>query len=124
MEDHGLLYAMPQSSAAFAFLEDTPYSVWNLSGPPDYRYDQLDTLIASVGNVASDLLYLDVTTPDMVDTEIAVARVIVPDFIPPWLSAGAARLVDPRVLQASMARVPTSGSAASAHLNGDPHPQL
>jgi bacteriocin biosynthesis cyclodehydratase domain-containing protein len=124
MEDHGLLYAMPQSSAAFAFLEDTPYSVWNLSGPPDYRYDQLDTLIASVGNVASDLLYLDVTTPDMVDTEIAVARVIVPDFIPPWLSAGAARLVDPRVLQASMARVPTSGSAASAHLNGDPHPLL
>ena len=124
MEDHGLLYAMPQSSAAFAFLEDGPYSAWSLGGPSDHRYDPLDTLITSVGSVASDVLYVDVTTPDMVDTEIAVARVMVPGFIPPWLDAGAARLMDPQVLQGSMARARTSGQAAVAHLNGDPHPLL
>jgi bacteriocin biosynthesis cyclodehydratase domain-containing protein len=124
MEEHGLLYAMPQSSAAFAFLEDASYSAWNLGGPSDHRNDQLDTLINSVGSVASDLLYVDVTTPDIVDTEIAVARVMVPGFIPPWLGAGAARLMDPRVLQGSMARARTSGPAAATHLNGDPHPLL
>jgi thiazole/oxazole-forming peptide maturase SagD family component len=124
MEDHGLVYAMPQSSAAFAFLEDAPYSVWNLGGPSDYGNDQLDTLITSVSSVASDVLYVDVTTPDMVDTEIAVVRVIVPGFIPPWLGADAAKLMDSRVLQASMARARTSSPAAAAHLNGDPHPLL
>ncbi|MFJ3799978.1 TOMM precursor leader peptide-binding protein [Streptomyces sp. NPDC090088] len=115
IDDHGLLYAVPQSASAFAFLETVPYLPWpspsfspkatDSSPAPD----PLRELALSVGRVAPDVLYADVTTPDVTDLEIAVARVIVPGLVPPWFGSPPRSRASSRFPQGALFR-------------SDPHP--
>jgi thiazole/oxazole-forming peptide maturase SagD family component len=124
LEDHDLLYADPASAhAGLGYLRSVPSEPWDAADRvADDDLLALDLLVDSLRRAAGDVLYVDVTTPDVADLGVRVACGIVPGFQPIHFGANEMRLGGERLftLPATLGLRP--GPARRADLNLAPHP--
>ena len=104
-----------------AFLRDCPRQKWDRL-PARSTSQALSELVSSVTDIASDVLYLDVTPRDVETTGVAVARVIVPGFQPIHFGAAQMRLGHQRLRRMPSDIGLRSRPAELDELNLDPHP--
>lgn len=118
LDDHDLVYADP-AAEGLGFLRDSPRLSWPDASPGD---DSLEALVRSLAEVASDVLAVDVTPPDVEAVGVRVVRGLVPGFVPIWFGANQARLGGSRLLEmpARLGLRPTP--ARLDELNLAPHP--
>ena len=83
LDDHAWLYAGPGSSRAFDFLLASPPSPFTWPDqPPDSSAEKMQRLIRCFSDRGRDLLYANLTPPDMENLGLWTARAIVPGFQP------------------------------------------
>ena len=85
LQDHDLLYASPGASRAFTFLDGgSPYRLDGGADPPPAPdpAGRLRHLVDALRARGADLLYVDLTPPDLAPYSLHAARVIIPDFQP------------------------------------------
>lgn len=114
LEDHALLYARREARSALDFLLTrplTPYS-W-----PHGPADELAALVAHLRASGNDLLFHNLTPPDMAALGIYTARAIIPGYQPIDFGWGGTRLGGTRLFE-----LPQRLGMASAGLNLFPHP--
>lgn len=129
LEDHDLLYADPGIAASgLAHLLESPTLDWSVRGQSTRAETgqgegaELASLVASLGRVAGDVLYVDVTPPEVEELGVSVARAIVPGFQPIHFGAAEMRLGHKRLrgMPASLGLVPAP--VGLSELNLTPHP--
>ena len=83
LEDHDLLYAAPDYLPAFDFLRRQPLSDidWE-AGNGKLAAEQLQMLVGFCRQKGTDLIYCNLTPPDMEKLGLFTARAILPDFQP------------------------------------------
>lgn len=83
LKDHDLLYADPKSLDALQFLRNRPIEpfAWSESTPETIP-QQLQRLVDHLHNKGQDLIYYNLTPPDMEAFHLYTARVIIPGFQP------------------------------------------
>lgn len=122
MDDHALLFASPETLAALSFLLDRPQEAMSWQSPvgQDAR-DQLPFLLSDLSGRGHDVLYCDLSPPDMRGLGLWTARAIVPGFQPIHFGAAEARLGGTRLY-----RLPTDlklrPGPEAFDLNLHPHP--
>ena len=119
--DHALLYTHPGAAGAFAFLERSPEVEVDWSAPHSSVTDRLRLFADHFRAQEGDVLYYDLTPPDLAELGLRTVRVIVPGFQPLHFGReprlGGRRLYDlPRRL--GMSEAP----ARPELLSTDPHP--
>lgn len=120
LEDHDLLYADPATAAAgLGYLREAPSVPWEAEAPDDTG---LVALVAELAAVAGDVLYVDITPPDVAELGVSVACGIVPGFQPIHFGAAQNRLGGERLyrMPADLGLVPRV--AGRDDLNLAPHP--
>ncbi|HSP59843.1 MAG TPA: TOMM precursor leader peptide-binding protein [Ornithinimicrobium sp.] len=120
LEDHDLLYADPGTArSGLDHWRQGSVAPWEAppGDPPD-----LAQLVASVVEVAGDVLYLDVTTAEVDALGVKVARVLVPGFQPIHFGADQARLGHQRLLRVPAELGLREARPTLAELNHLPHP--
>lgn len=127
LDDHDLLYADPaMATAGLGYLLDAPSQPWQEPARADvggrHPPGPLRTLVDSLAVVAEDVLYTDVTTPDVAGLGVSVARGIVPGFQPIHFGADEWRLGGRRLYSVPTAQGPNPSVATRADLNLAPHP--
>jgi ribosomal protein S12 methylthiotransferase accessory factor len=124
LEDHDLLYAAPGAMHAFDFLRQqpiTPFS-WDEpeSGTPQSRLSLLlDTLRSQEGG---DLIYYNLTPPDMAPFHLYTVRAILPGYQPIHFGWNQRRLAGRRLYDLSYRLGQRPAPTTVAELNPDPHP--
>jgi ribosomal protein S12 methylthiotransferase accessory factor len=125
LEDHDLLYADPATArAGLAHLRNPPHEPWAAPGDGVAGDDShaLRVLVESLGRVAGDVLYVDVTPPDVADLGVRVACGIVPGFQPIHFGAHETRLGGNRLYTFPAALGLRPGRVGRDELNLAPHP--
>jgi ribosomal protein S12 methylthiotransferase accessory factor len=124
LEDHDLLYADPKTAViGLDYLLEPPLRAWDIpAAPRDGHAADLEHLVASLIDVAGDVLYIDVTPDDVRSLKLTVVKAIVPGFQPIHFGAGEFRLGHSRLF-----RRPTKGGrrgdlVGRDELNLAPHP--
>lgn len=105
MEDHGLLYAAPESIGSFDFLENQPYARWTDLGNPATHYrspaddveEAVEGLAHYIARRTPSPCFVDVTTPDVRSLELVVVRVIAPGLASPHWGPKSPALINARV---------------------------
>jgi bacteriocin biosynthesis cyclodehydratase domain-containing protein len=124
LEDHDLLYADPASAqTGLAHLRSAPREPWDAGARlAEDDWPALDLLVESLRRAAGDVLYVDVTTPDVADLGVRVACGIVPGFQPIHFGAHEMRLGGDRLytFPASLGLRPDR--VGRDELNLAPHP--
>jgi ribosomal protein S12 methylthiotransferase accessory factor len=130
LEDHDLLYASPAMTRALDFLVASPTTGeatdWDadVNGEPipDRPLNQLRHIIDHFRSVEQDLLYGDLSPPDMIGLGLHTSRVIIPGFQPIDFGWAERRLGGSRLFELphrlGLAPTPTN----LAMLNDLPHP--
>lgn len=120
LEDHDLLYSDARSAArAFAHLRTGQPQPWR---SPPRRGRGLDELVASLAEVAGDVLVVDVTPDDVAELGVRVVRGIIPGYQPIHFGADQARLGHARLFTAPHRWGWRDRPAERVDLNPDPHP--
>jgi ribosomal protein S12 methylthiotransferase accessory factor len=143
LDDHDLLYADPHAaSMGLSFLRDAEVVSWDtpphqpgvssgsIPGPaeghssydPSACGEELEQLVASLGRVAEDVVYVDVTPPDVAQLGTAVARGFVTGFQPIHFGANEWRLGGRRLREMPASLGLSDGTISLADLYLDPHP--
>lgn len=124
LEDHDLLYAVPDKLAAFDFLFCQPMIAfqWNKSKEKTSEA-KLNELIHFCSTHQTDLIYCNLTSPDMEKSGLYTARVIIPGFQPIHfgyknIRLGGSRMFDFPVQSGFSA----TRKAAGELLHTNPHP--
>jgi ribosomal protein S12 methylthiotransferase accessory factor len=97
LEDHALLYADPQMAPVFAFLEGEHAGEWPESrsrAPKEALVRVLDHFV-----VEQEVLYVNLTPPDLEPLGLHTARAILPGFQPIWFGRGERRLGGSRLFE-------------------------
>jgi ribosomal protein S12 methylthiotransferase accessory factor len=97
LEDHALLYTSPRHVNALAFLEGEP-AMW--SAPTEDARDAgraLSSVINHFRASGQDVLYVDLSSPELRALRLFCVRVIIPDFQPIWFGYREPRLGGDRV---------------------------
>ncbi len=120
LEDHALLYADPAMAPAFDFL-DGGSADWDDRARPRTS-EALSKLIDHFRSVEQDVLYVNLTTPDLEPLGVFTARALLPGFQPIWFGHAEPRLGGRRIfeLPVRLGFRPTPADLAS--LNPLPHP--
>jgi ribosomal protein S12 methylthiotransferase accessory factor len=123
MDDHALLYTHSAAMGAFAFLESSRLDSceWTASGPASIA-DQLQLLVDHFRVHGADILYCNLTPPDMAQLGLHTARVIVPGFQPIHFGWNEARLGGRRLYELPARLGVTATPTRPEELNVDPHP--
>jgi ribosomal protein S12 methylthiotransferase accessory factor len=123
LDDHDLLYASPQMLGAFGFLLDRPIEPVDWEPPvPDDAPCRLRALTEHWAASGGDILYYNLTPPDMQDLGLYTARVIVPDAQPIYFGRQERRLGGRRLFSLPKELGLTGAASAPEGLNPDPHP--
>jgi hypothetical protein len=124
LEDHDLLYADPASArAGLAHLRTAPSEPWNAGdGVAADDSQALEVLVRSLRRAAGDVLYVDVTTPDVADLGVRVACGVVPGFQPIHFGAAEMRLGGDRLYTFPARLGLRPGRVGRDELNLAPHP--
>ncbi|HEY2959630.1 MAG TPA: TOMM precursor leader peptide-binding protein [Actinomycetota bacterium] len=122
-DDHALLYADRRSAGAFDFLRRGPVAGCDWAAPgPAAPADRLGSLVAELRSLGGDVLYHDLTPPELARLGLWTARVVVPGFQPVHFGAGRARLGGGRLYELPHRLGITPAPTTPAALNRDPHP--
>ena len=123
MEVHELLYASASSSTAFNFIFSSPQTAFAWQpGPPESQADRLQRLVDHFSSKGGDLIYFNLTSPDMEEMGLYTARVIVPDFQPVDFGWKERRLGGERLYEFPQWMGFSTRRITQAELNPDPHP--
>jgi ribosomal protein S12 methylthiotransferase accessory factor len=124
LDDHALLYASPSSSRAFDFLFSSPPSpfTWQPPQPSDSSADKLQRLIHFFSDKGWDLIYFNLTPPDMEELGIWTARAIIPGFQPIDFGWKERRLGGERLYEFPRQVGLASKRVIQRELNPDPQP--
>jgi ribosomal protein S12 methylthiotransferase accessory factor len=123
MHDHALLYCSPELLPALGFLLDQKPDLteWGplSAGDPTMQLEQLVTYCRSTHR---DLLYYNLTPPDIAKLGLAVTRVIIPGFQPVTFGAREPRLGGARLYELPQQLGLASSRLTREVLNPYPHP--
>ena len=123
LEDHDLLYASRASLKAFDFLFESPLSAFSweyqLSRDPA---DKIEELINYLRGEGRDLLYYNLTFPDMRALGLHTVRVIIPGYQPIHFGWKERRLGGDRLYELPLHLGITGTRRSPEQLNRDPHP--
>jgi ribosomal protein S12 methylthiotransferase accessory factor len=120
MEDHALLYAHPSTAHAFDFLLGEPRP-WRDTPILDSG-TALRRIVQHFGEVGQEVLYANLTSPDMQALGIFTARVIVPGFQPIWFGEAERRLGGRRMFEFAFRNGLRETVTEANALNPMPHP--
>src|SRR5579859_3026077 len=123
MHDHGLLYSSPALRPALAFLLDRPLSAsdWTSQETGSVTGD-LQRLVADCQATGRDLLYYNLTPPDMAGLGLHTARAILPGCQPIAFGAQEPRLGGSRLYDLPLRLGFRTARPTLADLNPYPHP--
>lgn len=121
MEDHSLLYADPALKGAFDFLEGEQVS-WDELPRRDEEDAALDQLIDHFAAVGQDVVYVNLSSPDLEPLGLYAARALVPGFQPIWFGHREPRLAGPRLYELPQRLGLRDAPSDPAALNPLPHP--
>jgi ribosomal protein S12 methylthiotransferase accessory factor len=122
-DDHALLYADRRRTGAFDFLRQSPPAACDWAAPDAAGTGaRLAWLVAALRSQGSDVLYYDLTPPDMARLRLHTARVLVPGFQPIHFGWKEPRLGGRRLYDLPYRLGVTQAPTAPAMLNQDPHP--
>ncbi len=82
LEDHDLLYASPASKHHFDFLLKRPAQLFDLEENPLTEGEKIKRLIDHLKDIGSDLIYYNLTPPEMEALHLFTARAIIPHLQP------------------------------------------
>jgi ribosomal protein S12 methylthiotransferase accessory factor len=124
MEDHALLYAAPEMVSAFDHLSGEATG-WDAlaDGLGGNSYDgALDTLLGHFAAVGQDVVYVNLTSPDVEPLGVHTARAVLPGFQPIWFGANEPRLAGRRLYELPHRLGLRDDASAPTSLNPLPHP--
>jgi ribosomal protein S12 methylthiotransferase accessory factor len=123
LDDHDLLYTSQAMLGAFDFLRDAPCSDFEWGAArAESAHDDLVTLTESLKGLGTDVLYCNLTSPDMGPFGVHTVRAIVPDFQPIHFGRGERRLGGARLFELPQRLGLRDGPVAVEDLNDLPHP--
>ena len=120
LDDHALLYANPSTAGAFDFLFGEK-AEW-IAGPDWRPIPALRRLLDDFASRRQDVLYVNLTPPDLEPLGFFTARAILPGFQPIWFGHGEQRLGGRRLYEFPRLVGLATGPAARESLNPLPHP--
>jgi ribosomal protein S12 methylthiotransferase accessory factor len=120
MEDHALLYAHPSTIHEFDFLFGD-LQKWAKQEPTESAQN-LWTILHHFREVDQDVLYVNLTPPDMKKLGICTVRAIVPSYQPIWFGRGERRLGGRRLFEFPIIQGLLDAVPDPAVLNPMPHP--
>ncbi|MCW3052561.1 MAG: hypothetical protein JWN14_1731 [Chthonomonadales bacterium] len=125
MDDHTALFDSPERLQELDFLLTTPHTqrleeIPNLAG--DSVSADLAQCVALLNAVGSQVAYLDVTTPEIAERDLRVARVIATELQPIHFGYGQERLGGRRLFETPCRLGYRSQDQTVADLNPCPHP--
>jgi ribosomal protein S12 methylthiotransferase accessory factor len=121
LSDHDLLYSHPSMLKAFDFmrrnkLEELEWT--DNTNLPDYT---LPILIEKLKSIGSDLIYYNLSAPELAAIGIYATRVILPEFQPIHFGANRIRLSGKRMFDLPI-RLGLQDTLSASNFNYDPHP--
>ena len=124
LEDHDLLYAAPELLHAFDFLHRDSLATLSRPEPrePEPEVDRLGRLVEHLRTAGQDLLYVNLTSPDMGGLGLHTVRVLIPRFQPIDFGWKEQRLGGERLFELPVRLGFTSVPTAPETLNSFPHP--
>ncbi|MCU7924491.1 MAG: TOMM precursor leader peptide-binding protein [Candidatus Thiodiazotropha sp. (ex Dulcina madagascariensis)] len=123
LSDHDLLYCDRSQLKQFAFLNSA--TTGRFEWPEQEIGDagkQLTALVETLRNQGTDLLYGNLTTPDMEALNLYCARAIIPDYQPMHFGRNERRLAADRLFRMPQSLNRATAPAAPDDLNDAPHP--
>ena len=122
-DDHALLFCSRDLTPALSFLLDQPTQefLWPTS-PATTCQQRLTLLVDHFAAEHRDFLYVDLTSRDLAQVELSVARTIIPGYQPIHFGAKACRLGGDRLFDLPVRLGLRSAASAPAALNPYPHP--
>lgn len=123
MHDHGLLYCSPTLQPSLDFLLDRPLEPldWGLGDPVGIER-QLTQLVTDFRSRGQEVLYYNLTPPDLARLGLAVTRVILPGFQPIAFGAQEPRLGGQRLYELPQQLDLVAARLTYQDLNPYPHP--
>lgn len=122
LEDHDLLYADPSMLYAFDFLRTKPVESFDWALPEvNDTHGKLELLVDSLAREGTDLLYTNLTTKDVLECGVHVARAVIPDYQPMHFGLKERRLAAKRLYNMPIELGLGERTSAST-LNPLPHP--
>ena len=123
LQDHDLLYASSEMIRAFDFLEGGPPFPLELGATAAAKpVAKLAALVAYFRAQGQDMLYIDLTPPDLGPFSLHAARVIIPDFQPIDFGWRERRLGGERLYELPRNLGLAPQRTNPERLNPDPHP--
>jgi ribosomal protein S12 methylthiotransferase accessory factor len=129
LEDHDLLYTVPKHLNAFDFLFKQPLVSFDWNNGNGILKDEMtqtglhvQLLVNYLRAINSDLLYYNLTPPDMEELGLFTARVILPDFQPIHFGWKNIRLASKRLYEVPVKLGFHQTMRNSTQLNMNPHP--
>jgi ribosomal protein S12 methylthiotransferase accessory factor len=122
LEDHSLLYASNRSVQAFEFLFQRSTESFQWQSSLRNNKEQLQVLVAFLKQKNSDLIYYNLTPPDMERLGLYTARTIIPDLQPIHFGEKNIRLGGSRLYNLPHELGLKQKPALQTELNKNPHP--
>jgi len=123
LEDHNLLYGAPDFISAFDFLFKQPVEEFNWRH--DYAKEptqQLEALLDYCKKESTDIIYCNLTPPDMKQLGLYTAKVIIPGFQPLHFGWKNIRLGGKRLFELPKKLGLRDDVIAISQINMNPHP--
>jgi ribosomal protein S12 methylthiotransferase accessory factor len=124
-EDHSSYFAQPENLAEFAFLVDGD-CVRRIEDQPNRCLGRapadLDTCVELLGRAGCRVMYVDLTTPDIVPFGLRAVRTIATGLQPMHFGFGQERRGGHRLFDVPLAMGYTSRARLESELNPCPHP--
>jgi ribosomal protein S12 methylthiotransferase accessory factor len=123
LEDHDLLYGVPDKIQAFNFLFKQPVVDFNWNNQQEKTpAKQLQILIDFFAAEKNDLIYYNLTPPDMQQLGLYTTKVVIPDFQPIHFGHKNIRLGGNRLFELPQKLGFRNSRVRVDELNTNPHP--
>lgn len=122
LEDHDLLYSSRKSVAAFNFLFKQPIITFDWRHTTNSNSENLMILIDFLRNKQSDLIYYNLTPPEMEKLGLYTVRAIIPDMQPIHFGTNNIRLGGERLFNLPYQLGLKKKRILPHELNQNPHP--
>ena len=122
LEDHDLLYSSRKMVHAFDFLFERPIEAFNWETNEEENGTRLTRLVDVLKSKNSDLIYYNLTPPEMERLGLFTVRVIIPDMQPIHFGHENIRLGGKRLYELPQRLGLKSSVTTPAELNENPHP--
>ncbi len=122
LEDHDLLYSSRKMVHAFDFLFERPIEVFDWQKNEEENGTRLSRLLDVLKSRNSDLIYYNLTPPEMEKLGLFTVRVIIPDMQPIHFGHENIRLGGRRLYELPQRLGFKTSITTPAELNENPHP--